>query len=202
MVTLPLAAFFGDWHPFQSPSFSLRPNGVSRSSEEGISVHFSTTSPLVLRVAEKVAVPLVSISFRAASCSFKLAGVKIPWKLSSSCYKALYSVLADKLEKNNPYDRKGVSGSVTGGGLICGLQRLCCMLWWTACASSQEITEITEKPKTTGFIIVVKILPPALVVGLCQVCWSTSASPFPIVQVRNWERGKKPQQWLFTCVSS
>lgn len=88
------AAFSGDWHPFQSPLFPLRVNGVSRTSKEGISVHFSPTSPLALWVAGKVTVLVVSISFRVATYSFKTAGVKIPWKLSSKCYKALYSILS------------------------------------------------------------------------------------------------------------
>lgn len=110
------AAFSADWHPLQSPLFPLRVNGMNRTLEEGISVHFSTTSPLALWVAERITVLVVSISFRVATYSFKIAGVKILWKLSSKCYKALYSILADKLENNNPCDRKGVGGSATGGG--------------------------------------------------------------------------------------
>lgn len=57
----------------------------------------------------------VSISFRATTYSFKIAGVKIPGKLSSKCYKAVYSILADKLENNNLYDGKSVGGSAMGG---------------------------------------------------------------------------------------
>ena len=53
----------------------------------------------------------VSISFRATTYSFKIAGVKIPRKLSSKCCKAVYSILADKLENNNLYDGKCVGGS-------------------------------------------------------------------------------------------
>lgn len=56
-----------------------------------------------------------SISFRAATSSFMIAGVKIPWKLSSKCYKAANSILADKLENNNLCDGKRVGGSALGG---------------------------------------------------------------------------------------
>lgn len=84
-----------------------------------------------------------------------------------------------------------------GRRVICGLQRLCCLLWQTACANSQESTHFQHK--TVGFIMVVKILPLALLVGLCQVCCDVSAS----TGKKLWERrGKTPQQWFFTCVSS
>lgn len=61
-----------------------------------------------------------------------------------------------------------------GRGVICGLQRLCWMLWQTVCANSQENTHFQHR--TVGFIMVVKILPPALLVRLCQVCCDVSAS--------------------------
>lgn len=128
MVALPWAASSGDWHPFQSLLFPWRVNAVSRTSEEGISVHITPCSVKRLqhwwcphrclrcthRTRDKSGP--VSISFRAATYSFKTAGVKIPWKRSSKCYKALYSILSDKLETNNRCEGKGVGGSATGRG--------------------------------------------------------------------------------------
>lgn len=58
----------------------------------------------------------VSSAFRAATSSSKIAGVRIPWKLSSKCYKAVNSILTDNLENNNLCDGKRVGGSVLGGG--------------------------------------------------------------------------------------
>lgn len=182
--------------PF-SPLCFLWESIVSRTSEEGISVHFSTTSPLVLWVAEKVTVLEVSITFRTATYSFKIAGVKIPWKLSSKCYKALYSILADKLGNNNPCDGKGVGGSATGGVWFVD-SRDCAACCDSLCANSQESTHFQSK--TVGFIMVIKVLPPALVVELCQVCCSVSASTFPAVLVRNCEKGLKPSNNGFPCV--
>lgn len=57
----------------------------------------------------------VNTSFRATTYSFKIADVKISWKLSSKCYKAIYSILADKLENSNLYDGKRAGGSAMGG---------------------------------------------------------------------------------------
>lgn len=151
MVTLP-------WQPFLVTDIPFSPLCFLWESEKGISVRFSTTSPLALWVAEKVTVLVVSISFRAATHSFKIAGVKIPWKLSSKCYKALYSILADKFENNNPCDGKGVGGSATGGVWFVD-SRDCCMLWQTACANSQESTHF--QPKPMGLMMLVKIQPPA-----------------------------------------
>lgn len=106
---------------------------MSGTSAEGISAP-SPPSPTALWLAEKVTalidgphaeasgVPLPkvawdksgpeSISFRAATYSFKTAGVKTSWKLSSECFKAIYS--ADKLENDNPHDGKHVGRSAAG----------------------------------------------------------------------------------------
>lgn len=91
-------------------------------------------------------------------------------------------------------------------GVICGLQRLWYTFWQTAYANSPESTRFQHK--AVGFIMVVKILPLALLVKLCNVrctvlslcssaesrgsIGSVSASTFAKVQVRNlWERRKK-----------
>lgn len=66
----------------------------------------------------------------------------------------------------------------------------------TACANIQESTHF--QPKPMGFMMLVKILPPALV-G-CQVCCSMSASTFPRVQVRNCEKVLKNPNNGLSCV--
>lgn len=189
MVTLP-------WQPFLVTDIPFSPLCFLWESEKGISVRFSTTSPLALWVAEKVTVLVVSISFRAATHSFKIAGVKIPWKLSSKCYKALYSILADKFENNNPCDGKGVGGSATGGVWFVD-SRDC-----AACCDRQLVLTVRKalifSPNPWASWCWLKYNPQHR--WGCQVCCSVSASTFPRVQVRNCEKVFKNPNNGFSCV--
>lgn len=116
-----------------------------------------------------------------------IAGVKIPWKLSSKCYKAANSILADKLENNNLWWK--MCGWISlGRGAIRGLQELWYALWQAPHTDSQENTHFQHK--AVSFITMVKVLPTALLGWLCNVCCTV------LLLCKCWKK-----QQLLQCVS-